>query len=54
MSESERYAGRKLYHDFNLSQIELDLFLGVIHLSGYAVLRSGYINVTMKMLAMIW
>ena len=39
MSESERCAGRKLYHDFNLSQIELDLFLGAIHLSGYTQKR---------------
>ena len=38
MSESERYARQKLHHDFFLSPVELDVFFGIILLSGYCSL----------------
>ena len=38
MSESERYAQQKLHHDFYLSPVELDVFFGIILLSGYCSL----------------
>ena len=38
MSESERCARQKLHHDFSLSAVELDVFLGIILLSGYCSL----------------
>ena len=38
ISESDRYARQKLHHDFNLSPVELDVFLGTILLSGYCSL----------------
>ena len=38
MSESERYARQKLHHDFYLSPLELNVFFGIILLSGYCSL----------------
>ena len=38
MSESEKYARQKLHHDFYLSPLELNVFFGIILLSGYCSL----------------
>ena len=43
ISELERYAWQKLHHDFNLSPVELDTFLGTILFSRYCLLPQEWL-----------